>query len=140
MRRRSRSVVIPEDAEHAGLIAGSGTCAVTEDSTAPHTLAILGNAVQPGTAADSIVEALQNGHLAARIVVIPLRAPKHQINLGTRLDGTTVIIQIVRLGGISMGAGASSRPSLDGRVDHYRRLPRFDERDPSGCTLRVSPR
>src|SRR5215469_517122 len=84
--RSGGRVVIPESGKNATRITSGSTRTVAKRRAACHALAILGNAVQPRTAAGTGVEGLQNACLTARVVVVPLRAPENQIDLGGRLD------------------------------------------------------
>ncbi len=97
-------IVMPDAAQDAPRIARVLACAVAIEGAAGYALAILGNAVQPGTAADAIVEVLQDRQFAARVVVVPPRSPEHQINLGrclhTDAANPAVIVQILRGAGL----------------------------------------
>src|ERR1700739_129207 len=134
MRRRTASVVIPVRDEHASLITGGLTSAITEVGAGGYPLAILRNGVQPRAAADAIEEILKNARLPAWIIVGPLRAPEHQIDLGRRLHadgagrtvaGPSVVVEVTPGGG-GQWCAAGLPLSFYGRMNHRWRLALFE--------------
>src|SRR5487761_303124 len=117
MLRRSRAGVIPVAIEHARLVTRGYTGAVAEHGAAGHALTVLGNGVQPGTAAHAGKKGFQKGRFAARVVVDPLRAPKDQIDGRRGLDAdpasAAVVAQVVRTAAPRLPMGPTGRtPAL----------------------------
>src|SRR5215469_6692854 len=75
-RRRLAGVIGPNAGEDIRRIAGGLALAVAVICAAGYTLAILGDAIRPRTAACMAIEALDKRRLAARVTT-PLRTPEH---------------------------------------------------------------
>src|SRR5260370_16030100 len=145
LRRRSAGVVCPDSGKNAGLVAGMRSGSATGEGAGGHALAILGDTVEPGAAADAVVEVLQNGCFAAGVIVVPLRAPEDQVDLGSRFDanatGPSVIEKIVPGRACLNRARPRIRIRLAkllhlfrGAVDPYRRLALFNDPQPTNRT------
>src|SRR5579864_172276 len=130
MRWRSGAVVRPDTGKNARRIAAGRAIVIAEQGAAAHALAILGNAVKPGAAAGRTIEGLKEAFLAARVVVIPLRAPYHQIDFGRGLDSdaadATVIEEVIRGAPSAAPVPVSTLNGPGGCMDGHSRLARFD--------------
>lgn len=135
-RWRGSCVVVPDLDEHAGRIAGRCPGTTAEVGATGDVLAILGDRIQPGTAADTIEEAVEDRFLAAGVVVVPLRAPQHEVDGGRGFDAdasvTAVVVEIFASVSVCRLTAGCSR-GLDGGVNHDRRLAGLDVAQAAGC-------
>src|SRR5258708_22618532 len=99
LTRGGRSVVVPDPGPDPAGVGCRFTGAIAKDGTAADALAVLRHGVIPGAATHVVEEALLYRGLPGRVVVVPLRAPVHQVDtIGAGLDpdpaDPTVIAQV----------------------------------------------